>query len=135
MKSSAKKVMVLGMDCPVVPRVQRWATEGRLPIIQKLLEEGVYASNCLVPYPTITPPNSTTITTGAWPGTHGITDFWVHYPGDPLDLTHNAFDSRDCLAERVSTAGERMGKTAIVVNYRVTWPPTVKNRYQSSLSP
>ena len=130
MKNSAKKVMVLGIDCPIVPRMHRWAMEGKLPTIRKLLEEGAYALNCLVPYPTITPPNWTTISTGAWPGTHGITDFWIHHSGDPLDLTQNAFDSRDCLAERVWTAGERMGKKAIVVNYPSSWPPSLKDGYQ-----
>ena len=57
MAKAAKKVMVLGVDAPIVPRVHRWAMEGKLPTFKKLLDEKVYAPNCLVPLPTITPPN------------------------------------------------------------------------------
>jgi len=74
MLKTPKKVMVIGLDAPISPRVYDYATKGELPTIKNLIEEGVYALNCMVPYPTITPPNWTSIATGAWPGTHGITE-------------------------------------------------------------
>ena len=121
-----KKVMVLGVDGPIVPRLYQWAMEeGRLPTVKKLIEKGVFAPNCLVPFPTITPPNWTTITTGAWPGTHGITCFRLHTPGTPLDKLYKAFNTYDVKSERIWTALERKGKRTIVVNYPSTWPPTV----------
>jgi predicted AlkP superfamily phosphohydrolase/phosphomutase len=126
MAKPAKKVMVLGVDAPIVPRVHQWAVEGKLPTFKRLLDEGVYAPNCLVPLPTITPPNWTSIVTGAWPGTHGITDFDAHTPGTALDVTHKAFDSREVLSEAIWGAAERVGKRSIVMNYPTTWPSQLK---------
>lgn len=110
MAKTPRKVMVLGVDAPIVPRVYAWAREGKLPTLQRLMAEGVYAPNCLVPHPTITPPGWTSIATGAWPGTHGVTDFDAHTPGTALDLTHKAFDSSEILAEPIWCAAERAGK-------------------------
>lgn len=121
MANKASKVMVLGIDAPIVPRLYRFAKEGRLPALGKLLAEGVFAPNSLSPFPTITPPNWTTIVTGAWPGTHGITDFDGHVPGDPLDKTHQNFDAREVLAETLWHAAARAGKKSIIVNYPTTW--------------
>ncbi|MCL4466583.1 MAG: alkaline phosphatase family protein [Chloroflexi bacterium] len=130
MAKTAKKVMVLGLDGPIAPRVYNWAKQGELPTIGRLIEEGVHASNCLVPFPTITPPNWASIATGAWPGTHGITDFDGHVPGDPLDKVHQNFDSGFVLAETLWEAGERVGKRSILVNWPTTWPPTIKDGAQ-----
>jgi len=124
------KVMLIGLDAPIAPRVYRYAKEGELPAIASLIEGGVYAQHCLVPFPTITPPNWTTIVTGASVGTHGITCFNVHEPGDPLDKTHQGFDSGDCRAEYIWQAAERVGKRSIVLNYPSTWPPTLKEGIQ-----
>lgn len=130
MVETAKKVMVLGLDGPIAPRVYNWAKQGELPTVSRLIEEGVYASNCLVPFPTITPPNWTSIATGAWPGTHGITDFDGHVPGDPLDKIHQNFDSGFVLAETLWEAGERAGKRSVLINWPTTWPPTIKDGAQ-----
>jgi predicted AlkP superfamily phosphohydrolase/phosphomutase len=113
-----------------VSRLYKWAKDGQLPALQKLMEKGTFARNCLVPFPTITPPNWTTIVTGAWPMTHGITDFDVFLPGDPLDQTHQGFESKDVLAETIWHAAERQGKRCIVVNYPATWPTTLKEGVQ-----
>ncbi|MHB1416761.1 MAG: alkaline phosphatase family protein, partial [Chloroflexota bacterium] len=117
MANKAEKVMVLGIDAPIVPRLRKYALEGKLPALQKVFQEGVHAPNTLVPFPTITPPNWTTITTGAWPGTHGITDFEGHHPGDPLDKTFQNFDSTEVKAERIWEAAAKVGKKTILLNY------------------
>ena len=127
MTKVAQRVMVLGIDAPIVPRLHKMAMEGKLPTIKRLIDEGVFAPNCLTPVPTITPPNWTSIATGAWPGTHGITDFDAHIPGTDLDLTHKAFDSREVLAEPLWTAAERVGKHSIVMNYPTTWPSQLQD--------
>ncbi|HID11847.1 MAG TPA: hypothetical protein EYP17_11195 [Candidatus Latescibacteria bacterium] len=124
------KVMVIGLDAPIAPRLYRYAREGHLPAIARLIENGVYAEHCLVPFPTITPPNWTTIVTGASLGTHGITCFNVHNPGDPLDLTHQGFDTTDCRAEYIWQAAERAGRRSIILNYPSTWPPTIREGVQ-----
>jgi predicted AlkP superfamily phosphohydrolase/phosphomutase len=121
MANKAEKVMVVGIDAPIVPRLIKWAREGKLPTLQKALSEGVFAPNCLAPFPTITPPNWTTLATGAWAGTHGITDFDAYNPGDELNATHQAFDAREIKAETIWHAAARAGKKAILVNYPSTW--------------
>ncbi|HUW08260.1 MAG TPA: alkaline phosphatase family protein [Anaerolineae bacterium] len=118
-----ERVMVIGIDGPIVPRLRKYIDEGVMPAHKALIESGVFARNCLVPYPTITPPNWTTIVTGAWPGTHGITGFHVHKPGDPLDKILPAFDSRENQAEFLWEAIDRAGKRSIILNYPSTWPP------------
>jgi predicted AlkP superfamily phosphohydrolase/phosphomutase len=125
-----EKLVLIGFDAPIAPRLYEYAVEGHLPNLKRLIEGGVYFENCLVPYPTITPPNWTTIVTGAWPGTHGITCFNMHKPGMPLDQTYAAFDSRDCQAEYLWEAAEREGKLTIILNYPSTWPPRGRNIVQ-----
>jgi len=122
-QSRPAKVMILGVDAPIVPRVLKYLEEGDMPHLQALVDAGTLATNCMVPYPTITPPNWTTIVTGAWPGTHGITCFHVHNPGDPLDQVHAGFDSADNQAEFLWEALARESLRSIVFNYPSTWPP------------
>jgi len=112
----AEQVMIIGLDAPIVPRLRRLAKQGKLPHFQKLIEQGVIADNCMVPYPTITPPNWTTIVTGAWAGTHGITCFHVHKPGDPLDKSHAGFLSEDNQAEYLWQAITPDGSKVFVCN-------------------
>jgi predicted AlkP superfamily phosphohydrolase/phosphomutase len=122
--------MVLGLDAPIAPRLYKYCKEGKLPALGKLIDNGVWAKNAMVPFPTITPPNWTAIATGAWPCTAGITDFNIHQPGDPLDRTHGGFYSGDVKAEYVWNAIARAGKKSILINYPTTWPPRMDNGYQ-----
>ncbi|MDA8216409.1 MAG: alkaline phosphatase family protein [Dehalococcoidales bacterium] len=130
MNKVPRKVLVLGIDSPVASQIYNWAKEGKLPNLAKIIDNGVYCENCLVPFPTITPPNWTTLATGTWAGTHGLTDFEGHTPGDPLWKTHQNFDSREIMAETIWEAGERVGKKSIVLNWPSSWPPRVKDGYQ-----
>ena len=116
--SEVNKVMIIGWDGAVGKRVIHWAEQGKLPALQSLMDRGIYAAHCLPPHPTITPPNWTCIATGAWTGTHGITCFNVHNPGDPLLEVHQAFDARDSQAEFLWDAAARAGKRSIILN----WP-------------
>ena len=62
---TAKKVMVIGIDAPIASQVYRYAQEGHMPRVKRLLDSGVYGPNCLPPFPSITPPNWATLATGA----------------------------------------------------------------------
>ena len=59
--------------------------------------------------PTITPPMWTTLATGAYPMTHGITDFWRQDP-DNLGLRNYALDSRLCKAEQMWNVTAEAGR-------------------------
>ncbi len=117
-------------DAPVTKSVLKYVKEGKLPFLEKLIKDGIWGENCLVPHPTITPPNWTTIVTGAWMGTHGITCFHVHNPGDELDKTHPGFLIKDCQAEYIWDAAAAAGKKTIILNYPSTWPNALKQGIQ-----
>lgn len=122
------KAIIVGLDAPIIPRLHRFCREGHLPTINRLfLEQGIWARNCLVPLPTVTPPNWAAISTGAWPSTVEITDFNVHIPGDELNKTHQGFFSDDVHAETIYEAIAKVGKKSILLNYPSTWPPKVED--------
>ena len=129
MANTPRKVAVIGLDCALPALIEKHIAEGHLPTFKKLIEGGVLADNCLVPYPTITPPNWASIATGAWPGTHGITDFHLHLPGTSPDSANvvQAFSSERCKAEYLWDAADKAGKKCIVFNYPGSWPSKMKN--------
>jgi predicted AlkP superfamily phosphohydrolase/phosphomutase len=124
-----KKVAVIGFDCAEPHLIKKHIDEGHLPNFKKLLEGGVLATNCLSPYPTITPPNWASIATGAWPGTHKVTDFHLHREGTSQinANTFEAFSSENCKAEFIWDKLDAAGKKCIVCNYPGSWPSKMKN--------
>ncbi|MEI6186099.1 MAG: alkaline phosphatase family protein [Dehalococcoidia bacterium] len=129
MANVPRKVAVLGLDCALPHLIEKHIAEGHLPTFKKLIDSGVIADNCLVPYPTVTPPNWASIATGAWPGTHGITDFHTHKLGTTPVNTNciQSFDSRLCEAEYLWDVADKAGKKCIVFNYPGAWPSKMKN--------
>ncbi|MCD6407499.1 alkaline phosphatase family protein [bacterium] len=125
--NEAKKAVVIGIDAPITKSILRCAKEGKMPNVKKLIENGVWGKNCLVPHPTITPPNWTAIATGSWTGTHQIICF--HSPGkSPLfEEAHQAFSSKEIKAEYI---WEVIKEQSIILNYPTSWPPRAKNIIQ-----
>jgi len=124
-----KKVCVIGLDCALPNRILKFVDQGALPNLGNAIKHGAMAKNGLVPYPTITPPNWTTIATGAWPGTHGITDFWVHDPGTDIQMsnTYQGFDRKYYHVENIWEAVEKVGKKSIVLNYPASYGAKLKD--------
>jgi predicted AlkP superfamily phosphohydrolase/phosphomutase len=124
-----KKVAVIGFDCAEPHLLQKHIAEGLLPTFKKLFEGGVLAENCLSPFPTITPPNWASIATGAWPGTHKVTDFHIHKEGTSQVNANifEAFSSENCKAEFIWDKLDAAGKKCIVCNYPGSWPAKMKN--------
>jgi predicted AlkP superfamily phosphohydrolase/phosphomutase len=129
MANTPKKVAVIGLDCAITPLIEKHIKEGHLPTFKKLFDSGIVADNCLCPYPTITPPNWASIATGAWPGTHCVTDFHHHTPGTTPDNTKigQSFSSERVKAEFIWDVADRAGKKCIVFNYPGSWPSHMKN--------
>ncbi len=115
----AKKIALIGFDAAMTHLVQQHIDEGLCPNFKKVFEGGTVATNCLVPYPTITPPNWTVMATGAWPGTNGITDFFRHLPGTTPDTqnTHSVFNWEHVQSESIWEAAERVGKKSVLLNF------------------
>jgi predicted AlkP superfamily phosphohydrolase/phosphomutase len=120
MITNAKKIILIGLDAPIAHRIFELSQTGDLPTFRNLIDSGVYAENCFVPFPTVTPPNWATISTGAWPSTHGITSFHTHIPGDPFLHEVQSFDHAQCGAETIWEAAARSGKQSIIINYPTT---------------
>lgn len=125
----AKKVIFLGLDGADPLLVKKYMDEGHLPNFKKLMEMGATTDGFGMQgqLPTITPPGWASLATGAWPITHGITCFWNHTPGNPLDVLDYGWDSSLCKAEFVWEAFARAGKKSILFNYPTSWPPTIDN--------
>ncbi|HIC96239.1 TPA: hypothetical protein EYP12_06400, partial [Candidatus Bipolaricaulota bacterium] len=124
----AKKAIIIGID-GASARSVRGAME-RMPNLKELAERGVFAE-ALPVLPTHTPTNWTTISTGAWPGTHGITGFSVHHRGEPLSKWHSGFDTREVQAEFLWQAAERAGKRSILLKWAgPTFPVTIREGVQ-----
>lgn len=124
-KSSSPKVVVIGFDGIISEFLQKFSKKGKLPYITSLIENGVFAETFPCP-PCDTPTNWTTIMTGAWPGTHGVTSFFAHISGEPLDCTHPTTVSSVSQAEFLWDMAERKGKKCVLLNYPLSWPPTIK---------
>ena len=129
MAAKPKKVALIGLDCAITPLIEKHIKDGFLPTFKRLFDNGIVADNCLCPYPTITPPNWASIATGAWPGTHCVTDFHHHTPGTTPDntLIGQSFSSDRIKAELIWDVADKAGKKCIVFNYPGSWPSHMKN--------
>ncbi|CEP68293.1 Type I phosphodiesterase/nucleotide pyrophosphatase/phosphate transferase [Moorella glycerini] len=127
--AKAKKVIMVGIDGADPVFMKSLLDAGKLPNFKRVLEMGVTTEDMSMmgALPTITPPNWASLATGAWPGTHGITCFWNHTLGNPLDQMDYGFNSQLCKAEFIWDAYARAGKKCIVFYYPTAWPPTNSN--------
>jgi len=125
----AKKVLLLGLDGADPMLVEKYVKEGKLPNFKKVIDGGVTTKDFSMQavLPAITPPNWASLATGAWPNTHGITCFWNHTLGNPLDQMDYGFNSELLKAETIWDAFAREGKKSILFNYPTAWPPTTEN--------
>ncbi|MFQ6095524.1 MAG: alkaline phosphatase family protein [Candidatus Bathyarchaeia archaeon] len=122
----AKKLILIGFDGGNPPFIERFTREGRLPNISNLTREGVYSESLPV-MPCDTPTNWCTIVTGAWPGTHGITSFHIHLPGELLNKVHFSVRSYWSKAEFLWDAAARAGKKTAAIMWPLSFPPTCKS--------
>ncbi len=129
MKALSEKIIILGID-GMDPRItKRFLDEGKLPNIQKCVDDGAQREDLVMlgALPTITPPMWTTLATGAYPNTHGMTCFWSRDPEDLSSLSYG-FDSRKCKAEQLWNVFAEAGKKTMVWHWPgSSWPPTSDN--------
>ena len=110
-----RKIIVVGVD-GMDPRLAKtYLNQGKMPNLAMLLQNGAAREDLVMlgAVPTITPPQWTTLATGAYPGTHGITDFWNQHP-DKLDTLIYSLDSRNCKAEQLWNVTAQFGKKTLV---------------------
>ena len=125
-----KKCIVLGFD-GVNPRfVRHMLDEGKLPNFRRMMDEGTYAPHCLSSVPTSTPENWTTISTGAWNGTHQVLSFQRFQLPELHGGWMSGYTSKENEAEFVWDALERNGKTTVLLKYPASHPPTMSTGVQ-----
>lgn len=128
--AKADKVMLLGID-GMDPRItKKMLAEGIMPNLEKFIARGAAKADLVMlgGHPTVTPPMWTTLATGAYPITHGITCFFRQSPRD-LDYLEYNLDSRNCQAEPLWNVLAEAGKKTIVWQWPgSSWPPTSDNR-------
>lgn len=139
------KVLVIGYDGLMFELVGKFVDEGIMPNFKRLIESGMFTKALPAP-PVDTPTNWTTLSTGAWTGTHGNNTFCVHWPGEPFEKFHdsrlnifprltNIFHMPEgqeplnvtCQAEYIWQAARRAGLKTILVNWPGGWPPNMKD--------
>jgi Uncharacterized conserved protein len=106
---------------------KKYMDQGKLPNIKKFVERGTAREDLVMlgAMPTITPPMWTTLSTGAYPETHGITCFFRQSHED-LDVLLYNFDSRNCQAEQLWDVFAEAGKKTLVWHWPgSSWPPTL----------
>ncbi|MCL5015107.1 MAG: alkaline phosphatase family protein [Firmicutes bacterium] len=117
-----RKIVLLGLDGAVPTLIEEYVAQGLLPHFKQLMEGGYY-TRALSSFPGVTPINWACISTGAYPGTHGIVDFEIHEPGEPLNTKHGAFSSDKLLAETLWESLGRQGYRTATINFPGSWPP------------
>jgi predicted AlkP superfamily phosphohydrolase/phosphomutase len=117
------RVSVIGLDGATFRLIQPWVNEGKLPVLGKLMEEGVWGHLESTIHP-LSPQAWASFMTGKNPGKHGIFEF--------VDHTPNSYDLR--YVNGGSIQGEKLwgllsdaGKRVCVINVPFTYPPDEVN--------
>lgn len=123
-----RKVLVLGIDGMDPKLCKKFLDEGKLPNIRKMLAMGAAREDLMMlgGVPTITPPMWTTLSTGAYPMTHGITCYF-NTDGVNLGKFVNNFNSSQVKAEQIWEVTAKAGKKTLVWTWPCSWPPAIDN--------
>ena len=124
--AKASKVAVLGIDAMDPRLTRKYVDMGIMPNTKKIIEAGSCRHDLMLlgSMPTVTPPQWTTLATGAHPQTHGITAFYRQ--GGDLDKVALNFDSTNCKAEQLWNVTAEAGKKTIVWHWPGSaWPPSL----------
>ena len=125
-KAAGQKVLILGVDGMDPSLTSKFVNEGKMPNTKKIIEMGAQRKDLVLlgGVPTITPPLWTTLSTGAYPNTHGITCFWLNNNDVPSKLIY-ALNSTLCKAEPLWNVTAESGKKTLVWHWPgSSWPPT-----------
>ena len=125
-KALSSKILVLGVDGMDPSLTKRFLEMGKMPHLKNIIERGAAREDLqlLGGVPTVTPPMWTTLATGAYPYTHGITAFF-RQDKENLDTTCYNLDSRNCKAEPLWNVFAEAGKKTLVWHWPgSSWPPT-----------
>ena len=124
-KAISDKIIVVGIDGMDPCLTKKYMARGVMPNVEKLMKRGSCREDLVLmgAQPTITPPCWTTLSTGAYPASHGITCF-KKQGKDIGDLVYG-MGSDSCKAEQVWDCFVEAGKKTLVCQWPgASWPPT-----------
>jgi predicted AlkP superfamily phosphohydrolase/phosphomutase len=121
----SNRVFVLGWDGATWDILRPLMAEGRLPILQKLMQQGVSGTLSSV-FPPLSPVAWTTVMTGKNSGKHGIFEFVEHHH-NPLQGKVNS--SRAIKSELVWETAGRYGKRTVAGAVPMSYPPRPINGF------
>jgi len=117
--------MMIGLDGADPFMIKKLVAEGRLPNIQKAIENGVVGEKMAMigAFPSVTPPNWASLATGNWPKAHGVTCFFNHTLGNDLNVLGMNWDAQRVESELIWEKYAEEGKRCLMLNYCEAWPP------------
>lgn len=121
----SNKIIVVGIDGMDPCLTRKYMARGVMPNVEKLMQHGSYREDLVLmgAQPTITPPCWTTLSTGAYPATHGITCF-KRQGNDIHDLAYG-MGTDSLKAEQLWDCFVEAGKKTLVCQWPgASWPPT-----------
>ena len=125
-KKRNNKILIIGVDGLDPRATEHYIAEGKMPNVKKLLDRGAANEHLemIGGHPTGTPPMWTTLATGAYANTHGITCFTL--PSNKgLEYTSYGLDSRKCKAEQLWNVTAEAGLKTLVWHWPgSSWPPS-----------
>lgn len=124
--AKAEKMFVIGMDAMDPRLTKKYIDMGLMPNTKKIMEMGAQREDLVLlgGQPTVTPPMWTTLATGAYANTHGITSFY-RTSKQNIDMLEYNIDSRNCKAEPLWNVLAENGKKTLVFHWPgSSWPPT-----------
>lgn len=128
---TAKKLFVLGIDGMDPKLTNKYINMGLMPNTQAFIQRGSARADLrmLGAHPTVTPPMWTTLATGTYPVTHGISGFSRRVADDLAAFSYN-LDSRYCQAEPLWNVTAAAGLKTLVWHWPgSSWPPTSDSPY------
>lgn len=121
----AEKVFVIGLDAMDPRLTRKYVDMGLMPNVKKVIEKGAARHDLVLlgAMPTVTPPQWTTLATGAYPMTHDCTGFFRQ--ADDINKICLNFNSQDCKAEQMWNVTAEAGYKTLVWHWPGSaWPPS-----------
>ena len=110
------RVILIGLSGATASLVEKYLQAGRLPNLAALIKRGAY-TRVRSPFPGTAPVSWATVSTGTYPGNHGITGSVVLDAHDALDGGQDGFSSAVYQAETLWQAACRAGLKAATLNF------------------
>ncbi|MDQ3929352.1 MAG: alkaline phosphatase family protein, partial [Chloroflexota bacterium] len=121
----ASKELIFVSDGMRPDLVEKYARSGEMPNYAKVINGGVTGDNGMVPqFPPNTGAGWSSISTGAWAGTHGGINNTFHIDSNAVTTSTSAFSASLIQAETYGEVAEKAGKKVAILDWPGTLPGT-----------